>query len=264
MEQNPFFETRCRQVKAIVGAMPGISLAEMDGIRLMNRTDNKFVTDFGRLLRLLELAADKYYAQNVDSSSIANYRTVYWDTPDHYFYCRHHNGKAALQKVRVRTYVDSCASFLEVKTKNNHGKTHKQRIAVASPDIDGLPGCHDFLDSVVRLDGFSLNPVVCNEFNRLTLINHDKTERLTIDFNIRFHNLETGNSIETGPLVVIELKRDGNHFSPILPLMRQLRIKTSGFSKYCIGSALTNSALKRNLFKGKLTRLSRLANIHIS
>jgi hypothetical protein len=59
--------------------------------------------------------------------------------------------------------------------------------------------------------------------------------------------------------VVIELKRDGRMHSPILTLLRQLRIKPSGFSKYCIGSAITNDNLKINRFKKRLHRYDKIA-----
>ena len=52
--------------------------------------------------------------------------------------------------------------------------------------------------------------------------------------------------------VIIELKRDGRVPSPILPLLRELRIKPQGFSKYCIGSVVTNKSLRVNNFKLKL------------
>ena len=71
--------------------------------------------------------------------------------------------------------------------------------------------------------------------------------------------METGKQADVGPLVIIELKRDGNVFSPVLDILRQLRIKPSGFSKYCIGSVMTNKGLKQNNFKSRLVRLSKLA-----
>ena len=95
-------------------------------------------------------------------------------------------------------------------------------------------------------------------------LNYDKTERLTIDYDVHFHNMETGNDAETGPLVIIELKRDGNVYSPVLEILRTLRIKPSGFSKYCIGSVMTNKSLKRNIFKAKMVTLSKLANTRIN
>jgi hypothetical protein len=69
---------------------------------------------------------------------------------------------------------------------------------------------------------------------------------------VQFHNYETEADAGTGDLVIIELKRDGNVYSPVLEILRRLRIKPSGFSKYCIGSVLTNEELKSNLFKPKI------------
>ena len=95
-------------------------------------------------------------------------------------------------------------------------------------------------------------------------MNYGKTERLTIDYDVHFHNLETGNNANVGPLVIIELKRDGNVYSPVLDILRVLRIKPSGFSKYCIGSVMTNRNLKRNIFKEKMVVLSKLANTKLN
>ena len=59
-------------------------------------------------------------------------------------------------------------------------------------------------------------------------------------------------------LVIIELKRDGNVYSPVKEMLRELRIKPSGFSKYCIGSALTKPTLKQGNFKPRFTRIDKL------
>jgi len=236
-----------------------ITLAEMKEIRLMNRTDTKFVTNKENLARLLELAQGKYYAQFHNGSKIANYMTTYWDTDNHRFYLEHHNGRAPRQKVRVRTYMDSHDTFLEVKTKNNHGRTKKKRVAVPSQQITGENGNEEFLQERVHLGMADIHPTVRNQFHRITLVNYGKTERLTIDYDVHFHNMETGQDANVGPLVIIELKRDGNVFSPILDILRQLRIKPSGFSKYCIGSVMTNKGLKQNRFKTRMVKLGKLA-----
>ena len=249
-----------KDIQKWVGQLNPISLDEMSGIKLMNRTDTKFVTSKERLVQLLALAQGKYYAQQIDGLRIANYKTTYWDTPTHRFYTEHHNGRAPRQKVRVRTYVDSDLTFLEVKTKNNHGLTKKKRITVETQDRASLVQADgdNFIQGLTGFTTADIMPTVQNQFQRITLVNYAKTERLTIDFNVQFHNLETGRESGTGDLVIIELKRDGNVFSPILSILRQLRIKPSGFSKYCIGSAMTNLNLKRNLFKPKLVKLSKL------
>lgn len=237
-----------------------ISLDEMSGIKLMNRTDTKFVTSKQKLAELLELAQGKYYAQQINGQRIANYRTTYWDTPAHLFYLEHHNGRQPRQKIRIRTYMDSDDSFLEVKTKNNHGRTKKKRISVPSQErqdaIDA--GGTRFIQGLTGQTFDTIIPTVQNQFQRITLVNFGKTERLTIDFNVRFHNYETEMDAVTGDLVIIELKRDGNVYSPILELLRKVRIKPHGFSKYCIGSAMTNWQLKNNNFKFKMITLSKL------
>ena len=241
-----------------------ITLEQMSSIRLMNRTDTKFVTNKENLARLLELAQGKYYAQFNNDSRIANYMTTYWDTENHRFFLEHHNGRAPRQKVRVRTYMDSDLTFLEVKTKNNHGRTKKKRVEVPSQDIDVQGTNGEFVEGLVHQGLNEMHPTVRNQFHRITLVNYEKTERLTIDYDVQFHNMETGTDANVGPLVIIELKRDGNVYSPVLDILRTLRIKPSGFSKYCIGSVMTNKKLKQNIFKEKMIVLSKLAKTKIN
>lgn len=249
-----------QQIGELLGCLSPITLEQMSSIRLMNRTDTKFVSNRAKLVELLKRAQGRYFVQEIEGKRIAEYRTVYWDTQEHRFYLEHHNGRAPRQKVRVRTYLDSDITFLEVKTKNNHSRTKKKRIMVPAPDRLEEAGAEAFLEPLVRQKLQSLQPVVQNQFRRITLVNYGKTERLTIDFGVRFHNFETGADCGTGDLVIIELKRDGNQFSPVLDILRDLRVKPSGFSKYCIGSLLTNPALKRNMFREKLVRINKLVN----
>lgn len=241
-----------------------ITLEQMSSIKLMNRTDTKFVTSKENLARLLELAQGKYYAQFHNGSKIANYMTTYWDTDTHHFYTEHHNGRSPRQKVRVRTYMDSGTTFLEIKTKNNHGRTKKKRVEVPCQEITGENGNEEFLQGLVHRGMDDIHPTVRNQFHRITLVNYGKTERLTIDFDVQFHNMETDRDANTGQLVIIELKRDGNVYSPVLEILRELRIKPSGFSKYCIGSVMTNRNLKYNRFKERLVKLSKLADTQLS
>ncbi len=239
-----------------VQCLEPITLEQMSEIKLMNRTDTKFVTNKQKLVQLLELAKGRYYAQFNDNTFIASYRTTYWDTQDHAYYYQHHTGRSPRQKVRVRTYEDSHITFLEVKTKNNHGRTRKKRVPV--PSQTELESGEGFLMDLARRSFDDITPTVQNYFHRITLVNKGKTERLTIDFDVTFHNYETNCDKQTGNLVIIELKRDGNVFSPVLELLRQLRVKPSGFSKYCIGSVMTNPNLKNNLFKPKMTNIRHL------
>ena len=258
-------------MEGIIKSFQPISLDEMSGIKLMNRTDTKFVTTVDRLKLLLMLAKDDYRIQENEGIRNANYYTAYFDTPDNNMYIVHQNGHAGRQKLRIRSYVDSGLNFLEVKTKNNHGRTKKKRVDMVG--FDPLNPDHDirfqrqddqfraydaFLHKHLRYDPTILSEHMENHFHRITLVNKAKTERLTIDTDLCFHNLVTGRDVDLTGLAIIELKRDGLQPSPVLGMLRELRIKPSGFSKYCMGSALTNPSLKRNNFKERLHMVERL------
>ncbi len=242
-----------------------ITLDEMRDIRLMNRIDTKFVTTVPVLCRLLSLARDEYYVQQVDGEVIAPYYTLYYDTEDCAMYNRHEAGHLVRQKIRVRSYLHVGLNFLEVKTKNNHGRTKKKRIAAEGfnphTGVDSPFRLHDYDDFIctyLRYAPERLSEHLENHFDRITLVNKAKTERLTIDTNLCFHNLTTGVDRRMDNLVVIELKRDGLQPSPILPNLLQLRIFPHGFSKYCIGSALTDSTLRRNRIKPRLHSVEKI------
>ena len=241
-------------IRALVSALPPITLDEMKSIRLMKRTDTKFVTDIDTLARLLELCCGHYYAQRVADDPVSPYTTLYFDDLGrHEMFRRHQAGHRPRMKVRARTYLNGGISFLEVKKKDNHGKTRKKRIQV--PSIEAVADerfGEEFLTEQTRYTWDDIRPTVRNYFNRITLVNYEKTERLTIDFDLRFYNYETQREECMGRAVIIELKRDGRAPSPILPLLRELRIHENGFSKYCIGSVITNPNLRVNNFKAKL------------
>lgn len=249
-------------ISQLLAAMEPITLEQMAGIRLMNRLDTKYVTSKARLLELLRRVAGDYYVQETGGMRTCPYRTTYLDTDGHAFYLMHHNRRADRVKVRVRTYLSSGdLTFLEVKNKNNHGRTKKQRLQVGSlEDCRQTDGVTQLVEQRAGVQLDELHPVVRNNFDRITLVNHGRTERLTIDFNVRFHNLETHHDCGTGNLVIIELKRDGNVYSPIRNVLRDLHIHPTGFSKCCIGMALTDPQLKRNNFLPKLHLLEKLKN----
>lgn len=240
------------QLLPLLEQMQPITLDQMHSIRLMNRTDTKFVTNLQCFLQILERIRAAYYVQEIDRLRVADYQTIYWDLPDHRFYAMHHNRKYPRQKVRVRTYCDSDISFLEVKQKNNRRRTNKVRMMVPAPDRLIEAGGDSFLKEHLRLRLSDLQPVVMNRFHRVTLVNKEKTERLTVDLDLRFRNLETGEETDMDNLVIIELKRDGYVASPILSVLRDLRVRPLGFSKYCVGSVLTNGTLKKNRFKRRI------------
>ena len=245
----------------LINTFAPISLEQMSGVKLMNRTDTKFVTTTDRLRLLLQMACNDYYVQEIDGGRNLEYDTTYFDTTAFDMYNQHQWNHTNRQKIRFRTYCVSGLQFMEVKTKNNHGRTKKKRMEVTDMNL-AEQAKSDFIDKHLRYGVDTLQPALNNHFSRITLVNKAKTERLTIDSALRFHNIVSGVDKDMGDLVIIELKRDGLVYSPVLEMLRQLRIHPHGFSKYCMGSALTNPDLRVNRFKRKLIEINKILTQH--
>ena len=254
-----------------------ISLEEMKSVKLMNRIDTKFVMPVETLCQLLDMARADYRMQDTEAGGRnACYHTVYMDTGRYEMYRAHVVGHAGRQKIRVRSYVDSGLHFLEVKTKNNHGRTRKKRVSVQwQIATEGTPAdalltfdrgqlaatlqgeTLAFVDEKLRYDAQALQPVIENRFRRITLVNSAMTERLTIDTGLQFDNLRTGRHLELPAMAIVELKRDGRQPSPVLAMLQQLRIHPQGFSKYAMGLALTDPELHPGRLKPRLIKVWR-------
>lgn len=245
-------------MQRILNTYDSISLEEMKKVRLMNRIDTKYVTTVPFLKSLLKEAREFYYVQVIEGQNVMPYYTLYYDTPHADMYMEHLRGRKRRQKIRIRRYEASGISFLEVKNKNNKGRTKKVRMALdGNKDNDissfiGLYGNYPLCDLVETIE---------NRFSRITLVNRNMTERLTIDIHLRFHNLSNQRTCLLDDLAIIELKRDGKTHSPVLDILRRLHIYEAKFSKYCMGMVLTNEQLKCNRFKPRIRMTRRMCNI---
>lgn len=104
-------------VTTALSAFSSISLEEMSTIRLMNRTDTKYIVSLSALMDVLQRASNCYRVQEVQGERNIAYHTTYLDTPDYAMYLAHQNGRVIREKIRVRTYVSSGLTFLEVKKR---------------------------------------------------------------------------------------------------------------------------------------------------
>lgn len=233
-----------------------IMLDDMKSVRLMNRIDTKYLATEKQLHSLLSLMADDYYLQEIEGEVLMPYYTRYYDTSDLEMYREHQRGRLSRRKIRIRRYEGSGLEFLEVKRKNNKGRTRKERMKHTDATSDDVRS--EFIRQNSEYEAGMLTPKIENRFRRLTLVNRAFTERLTIDTSLSFKNFTTGNNKDLSGLVVIELKRDGRSESPVIPLLRKLRIKASGFSKYCMGLAMTDATLPAHRFKERLRMIDRM------
>ena len=242
-------------------ALRPITLSEMDSIKLMNRIDSKYLTDEATLLKILSAAADAGYRVLVtEGVRISPYDSVYYDTAGLKMFYDHHNRRLVRQKVRTRSYVNSGDSYLEIKRKNNKGRTKKKRIGIPASqlmDFSVNPEACAYLAKHSWFTAEDLSPVLETLFHRITLVNPAMTERLTIDTLLNFKNFRTGKETSLQNAVIIELKQDGRAASQMKNILLDLRVKPVRVSKYCVALTLTDPVAKTGRFKIKVRRIEK-------
>lgn len=231
----------------------------MYGVKLMDRTDAKFVFNIRELLAVLNEAKAYYHILDIEGNRISRYRTLYFDTEHFELYNKHHNGKLNRYKIRHRTYVESNIGFLEVKFKNNKGRTLKTRIKeLMVPDLNKGKAL-TFLEKMLPFSPLSLVPKIHINYTRITLVNKVSAERLTLDLNLEFENGEIRKSFDQ--LVIAEVKQDSKIVSPFISIMHHKHIRESSISKYCFGVASVFPEVKKNNFKQKFSHINKLVQL---
>ena len=224
------------------------SLEEMDAVKLLNRTDTKFVIPKDLFVRILPLLKENYKVLEIKNKRVAQYKTLYFDTDDFDFYTHHHNGWPNRYKVRMRKYIDSGLCYLEIKNKKK-GRTVKKRIKIADFEEEMSDASLQFVEDVIPND-ILLIKKLWNSFNRITLVNKIDTERLTLDIGLGFQWNEKNLSLEN--VIIGEVKQEKvNRKSPFMKLIKENGVRPMRVSKYCIGAKLLYPELKNNRFKQK-------------
>ena len=242
--------------------LPPITLDEMDSIKLMNRIDSKYLTNEATLLQILEdAAAAGYRALVIEGLKKSRSNSVYYDTAAMRMYYDHRDRHLVRQKVRTREYVESGQAFLEIKRKNNHGRTKKKRMTLPLEqllDFSVNQEACDFLAGNSWFKASELTPVLSTAFRRITLVNPAMTERLTIDTELAFSNYRTGRKTTLQDAVIIELKQDGRADSQMKGILLNHRVKPARVSKYCVAVTLTDPAARPGRFKLKTRKIEKI------
>src|SRR5262245_48399908 len=109
-----------------------LSLDQVGSATLLDRVDTKFLVPLSAVPQLIDGLADQYRALQVNGTRLGRYSTRYFDTPELALYHAHHAGRLPRYKVRVRSYLESREQYLEVKLKNNKGRTLKDRTTLGA------------------------------------------------------------------------------------------------------------------------------------
>lgn len=240
----------------ILNAFQAITLQEIDKAKLMDRTDTKFVFSIKDLYKVLNEIKENYKILEIKERRILTYRTLYYDTKDLRLYKTHHTGKLNRFKIRHRTYADSGASYLEVKFRNNKGRVIKERIKKQDVPLQLDSEAFGFIRTKAQLKSEVFFPSVAVNYKRITLVNNETAERVTIDTGLEF--VKSDHTEKVNGLVIAEVKQNKKTASVFFDAMKKLRIRKISMSKYCMGVALTNRSVKKNNFKTNLISINKI------
>lgn len=236
-----------------------ISLGELEGAKLLDRMDTKFVFRRELLPEILHGMAKDYRVLEIDRIRANRYESLYFDTDGLDLYTKHHSGKLNRHKVRFRKYLDSGLCFFEIKLKTNKGRTIKTRTQRNEIDLQIEGSAADLVNASTPHLAGELRPKLRVMYTRCTFANKLTPERLTIDLGLSYAN---GSSDAAFPnLVIAELKQDQSATdSPFSEIMRRYRIPAGGISKYCFGIMQLYPCVKQNLFRQKSRLIKELAS----
>lgn len=241
-------------VESIIYQFEPIYLSEMDNVKLLNRTDKKFLLRLEQLENFLHQVNKTYRVLEINGIRLNAYRSYYLDTPDFDLYKAHHNKKLNRLKIRFRSYLESGFHFLEIKLKTNKGRTIKKRIDVVTPNIISEKE-EKFIRQFYTLSKPLINSLNI-DYHRITLVNKEFPERVTIDLNLTFIDETSSRSLEN--IAIIEIKQDNLPNSTQAEIaLKSMRIKEGFISKYCLGMAFLKT-VKQNLFKTKIRKIVKI------
>ena len=222
----------------------------MDSVKLMDRTDTKFIFRYDQLPELLNQLKNDYRILDINDNRISRYESLYFDTKNFDLYHSHHRGKPSRFKIRFRKYVESDLHYFEVKFKNNKGRTIKDRVKQKQIDGSIKDNAEELLTHKTPLKSDNLEAKMWVNYSRITFVNKHSPERVTIDLNLTFKNNEQNKTIHN--LVIAEVKQDKFVISAFLKLMKKYHIREGAISKYCYGVVTLFEKIKHNNFKPKL------------
>ncbi len=234
-----------------------ISLQEMDSVALMDRVDVKYVLPVQDLSEILKEAKAHYKILSIENNFFAPYETLYYDSPYFDLYHLHQSGRLNRHKIRYRKYMNTGASYFEIKFKNNRKRTIKTRIpTVFDTNYELNSDSRNFLNKDEVFKPTDLQAKLWVNYTRLTLVNIQTSERVTIDLDLTFKNEKEKKSYDK--IVIVEVKQTKNKQSAITEIFRKYNFKQGSISKYCLGIMSLYPEIKYNRFKKKYLHLKKI------
>ena len=221
---------------------------------LQSRYEKKYITSRDQFISLINNKKIQNAYSIGFNSKFTKYNNQYYDLENYYLYIIHHNGKKNRFKIRTRYYENSKGTF-ELNYKNNRNLMTKNRFPLLEGENPLLKYGKE-ISSITKYNSNLLYESLKTQYYRITLFNRNSPERVTIDTNLIFSG-EVEKRLND--IFIIEIKTDFySNRSVFNNILKEMKIQSIPFSKYCIGISLTNSKIKKNNFKPIMNRINKI------
>ena len=233
---------------AALGSLPSLGLdALASAASLQHRRDRKYIVPVSTLGGLFTDFGTDTKALEIDKTRLFRYESIYFDTADLQSYRDAARSRPRRRKVRTRTYVDSSACALEVKTRDRNGQTIKHRLdyPLADRHLLNQQGRHFIAE--VDPDGpqsSNLQHTLTTAYLRATLLIDAGTSRATIDVGLCCTEPE-GAQVKLAGHALVETKSVSGS-TTMDRLLWANHIRPVQMSKYCVGLAALHGELGAN------------------
>jgi len=243
-----------------------LSLTELNAkASFLKRIDKKYLLNWKQFSDVLDDLKKDFQVLEIKWQKIFSYDNVYMDTEDYMFYNQHQNKEKNRTKIRTRYYVDSNLAFFEFKQKNDW-ITSKYRYEFPSEEHGFMTrGKKRFFEWVWQSTyngekAPKITPSIKTTYKRITLVNKDGSERLTIDFDIRTLDLRWENTSEVNlkNLVIIESKSLNKKCGSCKIMTKHNIKKAKSCSKYSLWVVYSWLAKKFDTFKETIKQIKEI------
>lgn len=249
-----------RAASALIARFRRATPEDLARCALLKRTDTKFVIPLECLLGVLESLAGHYLALESGGQRQAQYQTLYFDTPELRCFNDHRRGRLPRYKVRIRHYADRRVSFLEIKGKLRGGRIDKFRQQRDYGESTLSSSELGFVERHTQLRAATLAPQLWTHFSRVTLIALASSERVTLDWGLRF--VRGPREAKLARCVLMEVKQPRLTLrSVVMHALRTRGIRPKSVSKYCAGTILTEAPVRPNRFLETLRHVGPVSHL---
>jgi len=240
------------------------TLDAMADIALLKRFDSKFVVPSSWIPTILSGLESECQLLETCGNLHTLYNNIYFDDPANVCLEDHLRGKGHRFKVRLRRYSSTSLVFLEVKERLHNGRTVKHRLQRSGDSLDSdLSAAEQAFIAKILPHMHPLTPSLISSFDRITLANFTRGERITIDRELKFEDT-AGRASSLEGLSIIELKQPRkSRNTPLHDLLRShpdrrgMLGRTMGVSKYAMARLRCNPTLQTRTYGATLRHLER-------